>query len=107
MLKNSTKSKTCIHTYAMLLMGEQGKSQTSLAAAAGVTLTTVNQILLGKRTSAAVQHVIAQELGFNDWAHLADASDRFSDLFKNMYNRPTQRPTKQEASDVDKRQGVI
>lgn len=98
--------KTYIHTYAMLIMGEQGKSQTSLAAKAGVTLTTVNQILLGRRTSAAVQHSIAQQLGFMDWGHLDDAAYRFSALFASMYNRPTQRPTK-GAADVDRREDVI
>lgn len=106
MKREIERPRTYVHTYAMVLMGEQGKSQTSLAAAAGVSLAMVNAVLLGKRTSAAVQQVIAEELGFMDWAHLEDTSFQFSNLFSVMLNRPTERP-RQEAADVDPSQDVI
>jgi transcriptional regulator with XRE-family HTH domain len=100
-------TKSCVHTYAMLLMGEQGLSQTSLAHKAGVTVTTINQILLGKRVSASVQQLIAESLGFDSWEALENAALHFSDLFASMYNRPTQRPKTEETDDVDRRKNVI
>ncbi len=100
------KKKTYVHTYSMLLMGELGLSQTALAAKAGVTVTTINQILLGKRVSASVQQVIAESLGFESWALLDNAAIHFSDLFASMYNRPTTRPT-EETDHVDRRKNVV
>ncbi len=100
------RKKTYVHTYAMLLMGEQGLSQTALAVKARVTVTTINQILLGKRVSASVQQVIAESLGFDSWALLDNAALHFSDLFASMYNRPTTRPT-EETDHVDRRKNVI
>ncbi len=98
--------KTYIHTFAMLLMGEKGLSQTGLAEVANVGVPFLNQVLLCKKTSAPVQEVIATSLGFENWKRLDQAALLFSDNFSNMYNLPTLRPIK-EAHDVDKRKDVI
>lgn len=94
------KKKTYIHTYAMLLMSERGLSQTALAERAGVSLVTVNQILLGRRVSARVQESIAISLGFSNWESLESAAAHFSELFSSIYNRPTTRPRASEESNV-------
>ncbi len=86
------KTKTYLHTYAMLLMGERGLSQTALAEKAGVSVVTVNQILLNRRVSARVQELIATSLGFSSWGELDSAALHFSDLFASMHNRPAASP---------------
>ena len=83
------RKKTYVHTYAMLLMGEKGLSQTALAAKAGCSVPFVNYILLGKRVSAPVQNVISVTLGYRDWDDFTNAALHFSDLFASMYNYPS------------------
>ena len=68
--------------------GERGLSQTALAERAGVSVTTINQVLLNRRVTARVQELIATSLGYSSWGELDDAALHFSDLFASMYNRP-------------------
>ncbi|PKL14781.1 MAG: hypothetical protein CVV52_00315 [Spirochaetae bacterium HGW-Spirochaetae-8] len=100
------KTKTFIHTYAMLLLRDRGLSQTKLAEMAGCTVTTINQILLGKRVSGPVQMVIAQALGYPTWIFLAEAAERFSHIFAQMYNHPTSR-NEEEPSDENRYKNIV
>lgn len=52
------------------VMTRQGITQKDLAVKAGVNFSTINRIIWGTRTSAAVQLVIAQALGFESWEEL-------------------------------------
>lgn len=95
------KKKTYIHTYSMLLLGERNLSQTALAAKAGTSVPLINQVLLGKKTSAPAQAVIATALGYESWEALDSAALLFSDLFASMYNYPTSRPVGKDKEAVD------
>ena len=73
-----------VHTYACLLLKEKHESQAGLAAHLGTTLTTVNQILMGRRKSRKLQGSMAEYLGYESWESLVEASDRFLQSFSDM-----------------------
>lgn len=81
-------NKPYIHTYCMLMLGDRGISQTRLAKDIGVSMEMVNQVLMGKRTSAKVQKAIAHAIGLTSWAEVEERAARFSELFSTMKNTP-------------------
>ncbi|MGD1832523.1 MAG: hypothetical protein ACPKOP_04170 [Sphaerochaetaceae bacterium] len=76
-----TRKNTHIHTYAMLLLRDHKLSQTRLAEICECDVSMINRILLGAKTSAAIQKKIAKTLGFNSWKQLEHASEDFQRMF--------------------------
>ena len=82
-----TRRNTHIHTYAMLLLRDHKLSQTRLAEICQCNVSTINRILLGTKTSAAIQRRISQELGFSSWKQLERASDDFQRMFVQLHRK--------------------
>ena len=56
-------------------------SERQIADIAGVSFTTVNHVIWGLRTSAHIQQVIADYLGFSSWEVLLQGQSRFLSNF--------------------------
>ncbi|AEC02056.1 helix-turn-helix transcriptional regulator [Parasphaerochaeta coccoides] len=87
------RTKSYIHTYTVLILGEKGLSQTELARRIGCTPPALNQILLRKTVARDLQEKIARALNFTSWEELENKAEWFSELFSSMYNRPTSAKT--------------
>lgn len=86
-----SKKKSHVHTYAMLLLGDRKLSQTRLAQLCGCDVSMINRILLGTKTSMAIEAKIASELGFKSWKALEREAEFFQQMFVSMHQ------TKKEA----------
>lgn len=80
--------KPHIHTYCVLMLGDEGVSQSSIAAKLGTSVTMVNQVLMGKKTSAKVQQAIADAIGLPSWKEVEERAALFADLLSTTMNRP-------------------
>ena len=69
-----------LHTYVVFYLGQKHISQASIAAAAGVTPSLVNQVIMGKKNSEKVQDILLRVLGFSSWTELLIASYRFQEM---------------------------
>lgn len=85
------KPTTAIHSCAMLLLRDKGMSQAKLSRRIGCSLTTIHEILLGRRTSQAIMKRIAAELGFQSWDALVGFADRFQKTFESLSEKEKQR----------------
>lgn len=90
-------NKPYIHTYCVLMLGDRGISQTSIANRIGVSMEMVNQVLMGKKTSAKVQQAVAEALGLPSWGKVEERALLFADLLSTTMNRPKA----QYAEDID------
>ncbi len=68
----------------MLLLGDRHLSQTRLAEVCECDVSMINRILLGTKTSAAIELKIAKELGFRSWRELERESELFQQMFVSM-----------------------
>lgn len=66
-----------LHTYIVFQLGQRRISQYAIAAAAGVTPSLVNQVIMGKKRSDRVQDTIARVLGCSSWQEVLMESARF------------------------------
>lgn len=80
-----SKKKSHIHTYAMLLLGDRKLSQTRLAELCSCDVSMINRILLGTKTSMAIEAKIASALGFRSWKELERESELFQQMFVSMH----------------------
>lgn len=80
--------KPYIHTYCVLMLGDRGISQSSIAAKLGTSITIVNQVLLGRKTSAKVQQAIAEAIGLSSWSEIEERALLFADLLSVTMNHP-------------------
>jgi len=81
-----SKKKSHIHTYAMLLLGDLRLSQTRLAELCSCDVSMINRILLGTKTSLAIEAKIATTLGFKSWKELERAAEYFQEMFISMHS---------------------
>ena len=72
------KFKPYLHTFCVYRISRMGTSQSAIAMKCNCTPTTVNQIIRGNRTSAALQLQIAALLGFRNW----DVLERTARMFQ-------------------------
>jgi len=76
--------KPYIHTYCVLKISQKKLSQTALAALCGCSISVINQIITGKRTSARVQEKIAKNLDHSSWQELVASAYEFSKYISNI-----------------------
>lgn len=81
-------NKPYIHTYCVLMLGDRGISQTSIAANIGVSMEMVNQVLMGKKISTKVQQAIAEAIGLSSWQDVEERALLFADLLSVTTNHP-------------------
>ena len=74
------RNKPYLHTYCVYRISRIGTSQAAIAQKCNCTPTTVNQIIRGNRTSAALQLKIAILLGFDSWKSLDIAALLFQTI---------------------------
>ena len=67
--------------YIQALISLRHGSERQIADIAGVSFTTVNHVIWGLRTSAHIQQVIADYLGFSSWEVLLQGQSRFLSNF--------------------------
>lgn len=67
--------------YIQALISLRRGSERQIADIAGVSFMSVNYVIWGLRTSAHIQQVIADYLGFSSWADLKNGLKKFMESF--------------------------